>query len=95
MTNLNRQKHNSNNLITKARELSLSKKAIIFILSMGSVGAAIGSLDNKISFEQCVKSEVCLTGDLAENRINRIAVGTVAGMIAASILSLPPILEEN
>ena len=95
MTNLSRQKHSSKNLIAKVKNLSLGTRAILFVFSMGSIGAAIGLIDNKITFNQCLKSEVCLTSDVAEEKIHRIGIGAVAGMIAASMLSLPSILDEN
>lgn len=96
MTTFNRQKSKNNNLIAKVKQVSLGKRSLIFICSMGTIGAIAGSIDSKITFSQCLNSKNCVvSSDIAEQKVNRIGVGAVAGMIAASMLSLPALLDED
>ena len=95
MTSFNRQKTKNNDSIAKVKSISLGKRAIIFVCSMGAIGAIVGSIDSKVALDRCFNSEDCLTDNIVEHRVNRISIGAVAGMIAASMLSLPAIVNED
>ena len=94
MTSFNQQKGKDNS-IAGVKQISLGKRAMIFMCSMGAIGAIVGSIDSKVTIDRCLNSENCLTGDIVEHRVNRISIGAVAGMIAASMLSLPAIMNED
>ncbi|MBE9044237.1 hypothetical protein IQ255_07455 [Pleurocapsales cyanobacterium LEGE 10410] len=62
---------------------------------MGTVGAAVGTVDAQITIKKCLNSENCFIANMAEKRINRVANGIYAGMVVASFLSFPAIFSDS
>lgn len=79
----------------RINNLSLRKKACIYMSLMGVVGAVAGFVDTKVSLDQCLDSEECLVSNPAQQQVYRMSVGAVAGVVAASMLSLPSLLNED
>lgn len=79
----------------KFRNLSIDKRAFLYVFFMGVTGAIVGTVDSQIAIKQCMNSENCVVENLTEMQVSKIGVGTCAGMIAATLLSVPALLEEE
>ena len=84
-----------NSWIGKITRLSLGKRACIYLLTMGALGAVAGSVDSKVTVERCLNEANCSIEELTEPGIIRIGIGACAGAIAAGIISLPAMLNEE
>ena len=84
------------NILPKGlKKISVGKKALIYVLSMGAIGAVVGTIDSKIVLEQCSNAESCAIANSAKIQLGKISMGTCAGMVAATLLSIPAILKEE
>ena len=83
------------NLITKFKKISVEKKAFFYLFFMSITGAIVGIVDSQIAIKQCVDSKNCAIENPIEMQISKASVGTCAGMIAATLLSVPALLKEE
>ena len=81
--------------IDKFKNISVSKRAFSYMFLMGLMGAVVGTVDSKIVIKQCMDSENCAIENPTEIKISKISMGTCGGMIAATLISIPALLDEE
>ena len=91
----NFQKQLNEKVMNKIAKISLSKRAFTYLFMMGVVGAVAGGIDSKVALNECLDTQECSIDEFAEPEIHRIGIGACAGMVAASIISLPAMLNEE
>lgn len=80
---------------TEIKNISVSGRALIYMFSMGILGAAVGMVDSKIAIKQCSNTQDCAIANPGEMKLGKIGMGACAGMVAATVLSIPAILNED
>ena len=90
--NKQQKQHTSND---KFKNISVDKRAFLYMFFMGVIGATIGTVDSKITLEECLNSESCTIKNPAEMKISKLSMGACGGMFAATLLSIPVLLKEN
>ena len=86
------KKHTSND---KFRNLSVDKRAFLYLFFMGVMGATIGTVESNIAIKECFNSESCTIENPAEMRISKLSMGACGGMFAATLLSIPALLKNE
>jgi hypothetical protein len=74
--------------------LSVEQKACLFMLLMGGIGAAVGSVQSEVSARGCSQPGQCMVADASQKRLNDIESNAFAGMGAAFFLSLPALIKQ-
>lgn len=82
-------------VITKLKSLSVDQRACFYILIMGVIGTIVGGINAEVKLKKCPGLDNCLTLNLDDQQISEIGIGALAGMGAATFLSLPALLNEN
>ena len=77
------------------KAISLGKRVCIYLLAMGVLGAVVGAVDSRVSLNKCLDIDNCSEEQLTSPEIMRMGIGACAGMIAAGLISLPAMLEED
>ena len=93
MSSNKQQKQQTSN--DKFKNISVDKRAFLYLFFMGVIGATIGTVDSKIAIEECLNSESCTIENPAEMKISKLSMGACAGMFAATLLSIPALLKEE
>ena len=91
-SNKQQKKHTSND---KFKNISVDKRAFLYMFFMGVIGATIGTVESKIALEECLNSESCSIENPEKMKISKLSMGACGGMFAATLLSIPALLKEN
>lgn len=86
------KKHTSND---KFKNISVDKRAFLYMFFMGVIGATIGTVDSQIATEKCLNSESCTIENAANLKISKLSMGACGGMFAATLVSIPALLKEK
>ena len=79
----------------KIKNISVDKRAFLYMFFMGVIGATIGTVESKIALEECLNSESCSIENPEKMKISKLSMGACGGMFAATLLSIPALLKEN
>ena len=81
-------------LLGRIQSLPIVKRVYLYIFLMALVGAATGAVKYRVEAANC-SVESCWTVESDGRKIRELGVGLVGGAIAATLISLPTLLEEK
>ena len=82
-------------LASKIQKLAIVKRVYLYILLMTAIGAGMGEVKYHLESKNCMANDLCWTVEPAQRRIRELSLGAVAGMITATLISIPALLEED
>ncbi|MEL6928309.1 MAG: hypothetical protein AAFO95_06725 [Cyanobacteria bacterium J06600_6] len=90
----------SQELIGRIQKLPVVKRVYLYILLMTAIGVGMGEAKYRFESKNCMaKDQVlrahCWTIQPAQRRVRELGTGAIAGMITATLISLPALLEET
>lgn len=89
------QNDKSTDFIDKIQKLPIVKKVYLYIFLMTVVGAAMGGVKYRLESINCLAQNACWTVETAPRRAKEIGLGAIAGMFAATSISIPALLKDN
>lgn len=88
------EKNTSFDLIDKIQKLPLVPRVGLYIFTMAIVGAASGAVKYRVDVVSCVAQDVCWL-EPAQKKARELTLGAATGAIAATLISIPALLEEE
>lgn len=85
------KKHTSND---KLKNISVDKRAFLYMFFMGVIGATIGTVESQIAIEECLNSD-CTIENPEKMKLNKLSMGACGGMFAATLVSIPALLKKE
>lgn len=85
---------NKSNTVNIIRSIPIAQRAIFYICVMAAVGGVIGEMNYQVESKTCLSNYECWTIEPTKRRFRNIITGTMAGIFAATIISIPAIVEE-
>lgn len=82
-------------LIGRIQSLPIVKRVYLYVFLMALVGAATGAVKYRVEAANCSAENKCWTVESDGRKIRELGVGAVGGAIAATLISLPALLEEK
>lgn len=79
----------------KFKNISVDKRAFLYLFFMGVIGATIGTVDSNIAIKECLNSESCTIENPEKMKISKLTMGACGGMFAATLVSIPALLKEE
>jgi hypothetical protein len=89
------QNDKSTDFIDKIQKLPIVKKVYLYIFLMTVVGAAMGGVKYRLESVNCLAQSDCWTVETTQRRAREIGLGAIAGMFAATSISIPALLKDN
>jgi len=86
---------NNQKLVGKIQQLSIVKRVYLYILLLTAIGAVMGEVKYRLESKSCMTNDRCWIIQPAQRRVRELSVGAVAGIITATLISIPALLEEN
>ena len=81
-------------LVGRIQSLPIVKRVYLYVFLMALVGGATGAVKHRVEAANC-SAESCWTVESDGRKIRQLGVGAVGGAIAATLISLPALLEEK
>ena len=82
-------------LIGKIQKLPVVKRVYLYILLMAAIGGGMGEIKYRLEARNCMANDRCWTVQPAQRRVRELGIGAIAGMITATLISIPALIEEN
>ena len=86
------QNDKTSDLINKIQKLPIVKKVYLYIFFMTVVGAAMGGVKYRLESISCLAQSDCWTDETIPRKAKEIGLGAIAGMFAATSISIPALL---
>ncbi|MEM7590389.1 MAG: hypothetical protein AAF383_02505 [Cyanobacteria bacterium P01_A01_bin.83] len=86
---------NNHSLINKIRSIPVAPRVILYICIMGAIGGIVGEANHRVKSRSCLNDDQCWTIEPTQRRQRDIEAGAIAGILAATIISMPNIFIEN
>ena len=87
--------NNRQRLSNKIQKLPIVKRVYLYVLLLTAIGTVMGEAKYRLESKNCMTDERCWTIEPTERRVRELGIGAVAGMITATLISIPALLEEN
>ena len=81
-------------LISKIKKLPIVPKVCLYICIMAIIGAGMGELKYRLETANCPNDDHCWMIEPAERQAREMAVGAIAGIFTATLISLPALLDD-
>lgn len=85
---------NSQKLIGKIQKLPIVKRVYLYVLLLAAIGAIMGEGKYRLESKSCMTNDRCWTIEPGERRVRELGIGALAGMITATLISIPALFEE-
>jgi len=82
-------------LAGKIQKLPIVKRVYLYVLLLTAIGTGMGEVKYRLESKNCMANDRCWIVEPAQRRIRELGVGAVAGMITATLISIPALLEED
>ncbi len=82
-------------LIGNIQKLPIVKKVYLYVFLMTLVGAAMGAIKYRVESVNCLVKDDCWMVEPAQRKAREIGVGAIAGIFAASLISIPALLDND
>ena len=80
---------------SRIQNLPIVKRVYLYILLMAAVGTGMGEVKYRLESKNCMANDRCWTIEPARRRARELGMGAVAGMITATLISIPALIEED
>ena len=90
-----REKNFGFDLLGRIHSFPIVKRVYLYVFLMALVGAATGAVKHRVESANCLVENGCWTVESDGRKIRELGVGAVGGAIAATLISLPALLEEK
>ena len=81
-------------LIGRIQSLPTVKRIYLYVILMTLVGAATGAVKYRVEAASCTAENSCWI-EPEQRKIKELGVGAAGGAIAATLISLPALREDN
>lgn len=90
------QKTNSFDLIDKIQKFPVVPRVGLYIFTMAIVGTASGAVKYRVEARSCMDMarDVCWL-EPTQKKAKELALGAAAGTIAATLISIPALIEDE
>lgn len=82
------------NWIGKIKQLPVVPKVILYICVMAIIGAGMGELKYRLEAANCLNNDDCWLIEPAERQARELAIGAIAGIFTATLISIPALLND-
>jgi len=89
------KKQKSSNLIGKIQKLPILPRIYLYVFLMAVIGGGMGEAKYRLEATDCMSNGDCWMVEPAQRRVRELGLGATAGIIAATLISIPALLEEN
>ena len=90
-----RDKKTSSSLASKIQKLPILSRIYLYIFLMATMGMAVGEGRYRLEAQNCNSNSDCWLVEPAQRRAKDIGIGATAGIIAATLISIPALLEDK
>ena len=77
------------------QKLPTIKRVYLYIFLMALVGAATGAIKYQLESVNCSVKNDCWMAEPAQRKVRELGIGALGGVIAASLISIPALLEDS
>lgn len=81
-------------IISKIQKLPIVKRIYLYVFLIAVVGAVMGEVKYRQESTNCMANDDCWTIEPAQRRMRELGVGAIAGIIVATLISIPALLED-
>lgn len=90
------QKSSENkNLLGQIQQLPIVKRVYLYIFLVAAIGGVMGEVKYRLDSPNCMTNDNCWTVEPSQRRVRELGLGVIAGAIAATLISIPALLEED
>lgn len=91
---IEQSKQKNPNWIDNIKHLPVVPKVCLYIFLMAIIGAGMGELKYRLEAANCLNDYNCWTIEPAERQARELGVGAIAGIFAATLISIPALLND-
>ena len=85
----------SQKLVVTIQKLPIVKRVYLYTLLIAAIGTGMGEMKYRLESKNCMANDRCWTIEPTRRRVKELGMGAVAGMITATLISIPALIEEN
>ena len=82
-------------LVGRVQSLPTVKRVYLYIALMTLVGAATGVVKYQVEVANCSAENNCWATERSQRKIKELRIGAAGGAIAATLISIPALMEEK